>query len=359
MKKFTVAVIVAGFLLSSAVVRAADGNRFAQHNLVSDLPGVADHQDPNVVNPWGIAAPPTGPFWTSNNGTGTSTLFNGAGQAFPVGSPLVVTIPPPEGGTPPAAPTGVVFNPTTAFQVGANAPALFIFATEDGTISGWSRNVNLTNAILKATKANAVYKGIALGQFNGQPMLYATNFHDGTVDVYDTNFTETTVPGGFMDSDIPMGYAPFGIHAFGDILLVTYALQDAAKHDDVAGQGHGFIDVFGMDGRLRRRLVSHGQLNSPWGMTVAPAGFGRFGGMLLVGNFGDGHIHAYDMEGEFRGTLRRPDHKPVTVLGLWGLMFGNGVLSDANALFFTAGSPGTGAVEDHGLFGSLTFAPGN
>jgi uncharacterized protein (TIGR03118 family) len=330
-------------------------NAYVQHNLVSDLPGVAEHQDANLVNPWGITKPPTGPFWISDNGTGVSTLYNGAGQPVP----LVVTIPPPMGGTPPAAPTGVVFNSTKQFQVGENAPALFIFVTEDGTVSGWNPTVSLTSAVLKVdnSTSGAIYKGAALGQVEGHPMLYATNFHAGTVDVFDGSFTPTTVSGGFVDSDLPEGYAPFGIRHIGDFLYVTYALQDEDKKDDVPGPGHGFVDVFSMEGRLEKRLISRGELNSPWGLAFAPGEFGKFSRALLVGNFGSGQIHGYNIQsGDLRGTLSRPDGEPVTILGLWGLDFGNGFVSDSKTLYFTAGIPGPDNIEDHGLFGSLAPA---
>jgi uncharacterized protein (TIGR03118 family) len=349
------AAVFAGMLVLAGTTARAQ-NAYVRHNLVSDLPGVADRQDPNLVNPWGITAPPTGPFWLSDNHTGVSTLYNGAGQPFPLTKPLIVMIPPPKEGTPPAAPTGVVFNGTTQFQVGENAPARFIFATEDGTISGWNPAVNPTAAILKADNSaiHAVYKGLALGGNSSGPLLYATNFHENTIDVFDGTFMQISVPGGFRDEDIPERYAPFGIQRIGDFLYVTYALQNEAKHHDVAGPGHGFLDVFNMDGYLEKRLISRGELNSPWGLVWAPEGFGKFSGALLVANFGNGRIHAYNLEtGELLGTLRRPNEEPVTIHGLWGLNFGNGVMSDSHVLYFTAGIPGDGMVEDHGLFGTL------
>jgi uncharacterized protein (TIGR03118 family) len=352
------ALVLSGLLLGTARTAAADDDTvYVQTNLVSDLPGVAAQMDPNLVNPWGISASATSPLWVANNATGTSTLYNGAGQLFPVASPLVVTIPPPAGGSPPAAPTGTVFNGTGTFLVAPGKPGLFLFATEDGTISGWNPAVSAA-AVLKVDNSGsgAVYKGLALGQNASGPMLYATNFHAGTVDAFDSTFTQVTVSGGFMDRRLPEGYAPFGILAAGDKLYVTYALQDADRHDDVAGSSHGFVDVFDMDGNLLRRLASRGHLNSPWGLAIAPAGFGEFSGALLVGNFGDGTIHAYDLDrGEFRGTLRNTSHRPVTILGLWSIRFGNGGSGGAvNSLFFTAGLPDeTGALEKHGLLGVL------
>ncbi|HEY1390802.1 MAG TPA: TIGR03118 family protein [Ktedonobacterales bacterium] len=347
-----------GLLLAQQTVSAGGRNGFYQQtNLVSDLPGVARVTDPNLVNSWGIVHGPTTPFWIADNGTGVSTLYDGAGNPFPVGSPLVVTIPPPKGspaGTT-ATPTGTVFNPTSGFVVseGNNTgAALFLFATEDGTISGWNRNVDPTHAILKVDKSpGAVYKGLALASNSAGTFLYATNFHAGTIDVFNDHFYQTHLAGSFTDPKIPHGYAPFGIAVINGNLVVTYAKQDADKHDDVAGQGHGFVDVFDTSGHLLDRLVTRGQLNSPWGLALAPASFGRFGGDLLIGNFGNGRINAYDPHtGGFRGQLRDAKNKPISIDGLWGLDFGN----DANAgpsttLFFTAGLND----EADGLFGSL------
>ncbi len=354
----TLALIAAVAL--AAFPAAGAENAFTQTNLVSDIPDLAKVLDPNLVNPWGIAFSPTSPFWIANNHTGTATLYNGMGQPFPLGQPLVVTIPPPENGTPPASPTGTVFNGTGKFDLQPGKPALFLFATEDGTISGWNPMVNQTNAILKVdnSRSGAVYKGLALGGTESRPLLYATNFFAGTVDVFNTSFEQISVNGGFRDEDIPEGFAPFGIRAFREKLYITYAKQDDAKHDDVAGPGNGFVDVFNMNGHLLRRLISGGKLNSPWGLAFAPKSFGEFGHDLLVGNFGDGRIHAFGANGEFAGTLRLPSEEPVTILGLWSLTFGNGGNGgDPNVLFFTAGIPGPGGqLEDHGLFGSLSPA---
>jgi uncharacterized protein (TIGR03118 family) len=352
------AALSTGLLLAQQTVSADGRNGFYQQtNLVSDLPGVAHVTDPNLVNSWGIVHGPTTPFWIADNGTGVSTLYTGAGTPFPVGSPLVVTIPPPHGspaGTT-ATPTGIVFNPTSGFVVAAgnnSGAALFIFATEDGTISGWNRNVDPTHAILEVDKSpGAVYKGLALASNGAGTFLYATNFRAGTIDVFNDHFGQTHLAGSFTDPKIPRGYAPFGIASINGNLIVTYSKQDAAKHDDVAGQGHGFVDVYDTSGHLLHRLVTRGQLNSPWGLALAPESFGRFGGDLLIGNFGNGRINAYDPQtGGFRGQLRDAKNKPISIDGLWGLDFGN----DANAgpsttLFFTAGLND----EADGLFGSL------
>lgn len=328
------------------------GDNFTQTNLVSDIKGEAKTFDPNLVNPWGIAHSATSPFWVSDNGAGVATLYTGSGAKLG----LVVTVPPPNGGTPPAAPTGQVFNGTASNFNGTH----FIFDTEDGTVSGWSSGTAATLEV-DNSGSGAVYKGLAMDSSGGNAFLYATNFHAGTVDVFNSSFTQVTVPGGFEDPNIPAGYAPFGIQNIGGKLFVTYALQDGAKHDDVAGPGNGFIDVFDANGNLLGRLVSNGDLNSPWGLALAPAGFGKFGGDLLVGNFGDGMIDAYNAtSGAFEGTLDDKNGNPIVNEGLWGLSFGSGSANggDAKTLYFTAGIPGpAGEVEDHGLFGSIANTP--
>ncbi|MBV8866392.1 MAG: TIGR03118 family protein [Acidobacteriaceae bacterium] len=339
---------VSFLVLGSLAVSGASLDSFVQTNLTSDLPGVAAHQDPNLVNPWGIVAAPTSPFWISDNGSGLSTLYNGKGEAIP----LVVTIPPPLGSSGPAAPTGIVFNSTSGFS-GSH----FIFGTENGTLASWASGATAT---LQATSpGGSVYKGLALGNNGSADLLYATNFGLGRVDVFDSSFHPMTVAGGFKDTTLPSGYAPFNIQSIGGNLYVTYALQDPAKHDDVAGAGHGFVDVFDMNGNLLRRLTSNGVLNSPWGLALAPAGFGGFGGDLLIGNFGDGEIHAYDpSSGALIGTLDSAGGSPVSIEGLWGLAFGNGTNEQGlGTLYFTAGIAGSGAKEDHGLFGSIAPTP--
>jgi uncharacterized protein (TIGR03118 family) len=338
------AALVAGAFIASA----GSVNDYLQVNLASDLPGVAVSQDPDMVNPWGIVATATSPFWINNNGTGVATIYTGSGQK----QGLVVTIPTPMGGTPPSAPTGIV----TGF-----GGAAFVFDTEDGTISSWApSNTPITAATLQATSpAGSVYKGLATGQNGANSLLYATNFGLGRVDVFDSSFHPTTVSGGFTDPNLPAGYAPFGIQNINGNLYVSYALQDAEHHDDVAGAGHGFIDVFNPNGVLLQRLVSQGDLNSPWGLALAPSNFGAFSNDLLVGNFGDGTIHAYDpSNGSLLGVLEDEHGNPITIQGLWGLDFGNGHASGSvDSLYFTAGIPGSGMVEDHGLFGDLQLSP--
>jgi uncharacterized protein (TIGR03118 family) len=354
----TMAALSTGLMLAQQAVSAHGADGFYQQtNLVSDQPGVARVTDSNLVNSWGIVHGPTTPFWIADNGTGVSTLYNGAGDPFPVGSPLVVTIPPPHGspaGTT-SAPTGIVFNSTAGFVVSkdkVSGAALFIFATEDGTISGWNRNVDPTNAILEVDKSpGAVYKGLAMGSTDAGTFLYATNFRAGTIDVFNDQFHQVSLAGSFHDPTLPRGYAPFGIANINGHIIITYAKQDAARHDDVAGQGHGFVDIYDTSGQLLQRLVTHGQLNSPWGLALAPDNFGRFSNDLLIGNFGNGRINAFDPEtGGFRGQLRDAKNRPITIDGLWGLEFGNDVnAGPSTTLFFTAGPDH----ESHGLFGSL------
>jgi uncharacterized protein (TIGR03118 family) len=318
---------------------------YAQFNLVSDLPGMAPVTDPNLVNPWGMSSSGTGPIWVSDNGSDVSTLYNGAGQRFPVASPLVVTI--PDG-----APTGQVHNPTS----GNFGGAAFIFASENGGIDAWSGG---TSAVSKFTSASAVYKGLAIGTTTGgSAQVYATDFHNNKIDVFNSSFGQVSSPGAFTDPNLPTGYAPFGIQNIGGKLYVTYAVQDVpgAGHDDVAGPGNGIVDVFDTNGNFLQRLVSNGSLNSPWGLALAPSNFGQFSGDLLVGNFGDGTINAFDpTTGAFLGTLDDPNGNPIVIEGLWGLLFGNGGNGGAtDQLFFSAGIPGPDSIEDHGLFGDIT-----
>jgi uncharacterized protein (TIGR03118 family) len=299
----------------------------------------------------------TSPFWISNNHSGIAAVYNGQGQPTPAGSPLHVTIPIPSGGTPPAAPTGQVFNDTTGFNI-SGKPASFIFATEDGTISGWNSSADPANSIVLVdnSASGAVYKGLALANTSNGPMLYAANFNSAAIDVFDANLSPITSTGAFSDTNLPAGFAPFNIQRIGRKLYVTYAMQDSARHDDVAGSGNGLINVFDFYGNLVGRLVSKGgALNSPWGLALAPGNFGDFSNVLLVGNFGDGTINAFDpCSGEYLGTLQDANGAVIAIPGLWALSFGNGHgAGDATSLYFTAGIPGPGKIEDHGLFGSI------
>jgi uncharacterized protein (TIGR03118 family) len=376
-----------------------------QTNLVSDLPGVAAVTDPHLVNPWGISESAASPFWISDNGASVSTLYNVPGANPPVSiNPLVVSIPTP--GDPLGAtgtPTGTVFNidsgASGGFKVSgvnasgqpATASAVFLFATEDGTIVGWNPGVNPTGfASTKAgtyatlavdnsgnnfTEPNekketgAVYKGLAIAKSPtaGTPIfasdaastsvLYAANFRSGQVEVYDRNFQPVTLPAGaFFDRTLPGDYAPFNVQVLGGKVYVTYAKQDPTKKDDVAGHNRGFVDVFNLDGTPAGpngspRLVTRDHLDSPWGLAIAPASFGSLAGDLLVGNFGSGFIDVFSPTGSFQGQLMDPDGEPIQIDGLWALQVGNGGAGgNANSVYFTAGL----FDETHGLFGALT-----
>jgi uncharacterized protein (TIGR03118 family) len=324
-------------------------------NLVSDQGGVAAVTDANLVNSWGIAYQPDGPFWINDNGTGVATIYNGSGQALS----SVVTIPPP-GGSPAgttSAPTGIIANGTNNFMVsenGQSGPASFVFDTEDGTISGWNPQVDANSAVLMVDNSttNAVYKGLAVALNGGQDMLYATDFHNGKIAVFDSTFKAVTLPGSFTDPQVPAGFAPFNIASLNGNLYVTWAKQNGELHDDVAGPGNGYISVFDVNGNLVKSLAQQGPLNSPWGLALAPSGFGNMGGMLLVGNFGDGHITAYDPNsGQMFGQLADSSDNAISIDGLWGLIFGNGTMAGSSTtLFFTSGPNH----ESDGLFGSLS-----
>jgi len=339
---------------------------YAQHNLVSDVDGVADHTDSNVVNAWGLDAGPTTPWWFSDNGKGKTTLYN-----VSTGS-IVTSFTVPGAGGAQGNPTGLVFNGGPGFVINNGAgtsAARFIFSSEDGTISAFRGNPIITvvpNA--NAPAHGAIYKGLAIDSRTAGTHLYATDFHNGKIDVFDSSFQLITLAGTFTDPNLPAGFAPFGIQNIGGTLYVTYALQDEDAEDDVPGPGNGFVDAYDLSGNLIGRVASAGDLNSPWGLALAPAGFGRFSGDLLVGNFGDGRIHAFDpttltSTGEFEavGLLHSAAGKPIIIDGLWALQFGHGTNSSSangltTTLFFTAGPDG----EDHGLFGTivLTEPPG-
>ena len=336
-------------------------NAYHQTNLVSDVPGLAPITDANLVNPWGLTATASSPMWAADNGSGFSTLYNGLG----VPSSTIVTVPPASGRGPGVRgkPTGVVNNPTTATdfivaQGTASRGASFIFSTEDGTISGWSPNVNATNAIMEVDNSNTttgpVYKGLAIASNGGVNFLYAPNFRAGTVDVFDRTWQKVNLAGSFSDPTIPTGFAPFNVQALAGQLYVSYAKQDAAKQHDVPGAGNGYVNVFNTDGTLVRRLASGGTLNSPWGLAIAPANYGLFSSQVLVGNFGDGRVNAFGTDGTFLGQLQNAAGQPIAIDGLWALRVGNnGTGSDPNAIYFAAGIQG----ETHGLFGSLTAVP--
>ncbi|HEX7910927.1 MAG TPA: TIGR03118 family protein [Paraburkholderia sp.] len=318
--------------------------------LVSDGVVPAAHTDANLKNPWGVAFNPKGFAWVADNGTNVATLYDGNG----VPQSLVVTIPAGKNGS--ASPTGIVFNGTSSFTVtqnGKSGVAAFIFTGEGGTITAWAPTVGPTNAFVMYDDGTggAVYKGLALASINGSNFLYATDFHNSKIDVFDTNFTKVALPGAFVDPAIPAGFAPFGIQLIGSNLFVTYAMQDAAKHDDVAGPGLGMVDVYDTAGNLKQHFATGGPLNAPWGMAQAPANFGSMSGAILIGNFGDGRINAFNaVNGQSIGTLNGANNTPIVENGLWGIAFGNNLSNQpSNTLFFAAGPN----AEANGLYGRI------
>ncbi|MDB5907576.1 MAG: hypothetical protein JWP34_1690 [Massilia sp.] len=325
--------------------------KFLATSLVSDGTPAAPHTDSNLVNGWGVAFNPTGFVWVANNGSNTSTLYDGNG----VPQTLIVATPPGTAGA--ASPTGIVFNGSQDFQVtqnGITGASAFIFVGETGTVSGWSPTVNRLNAVtvVDGGANGPVYKGLAIGSYLGANYLYAADFRNNAIDVFNGSFGKVTLPGGaFRDPGLPAGYAPFGIQAIGDRIYVAYAQKAAAGTDEVKGAGLGRVSVFDTSGAYIRQLVMGGALNAPWGMAMAPANFGTFSNNLLVGNFGDGKINAYDpTSGTLIGTLSRPDGTAITIDGLWGMAFGNGINAQpTNTLFFAAGP----ADEAHGLYGRI------
>jgi uncharacterized protein (TIGR03118 family) len=340
------------FLFASPPAAASGGYRLDR--LVSDVPGKAAVFDPHLVNAWGLVAGPSTPWWVADNGTDVSTLYDGAGSPVP----LVVKVA--------GAPTGTVFNGTSGFVVShkdESGPSIFLFATEAGTIRGWNPSVGPRTPsrrsfiVVNRSRVGAIYKGLAIESTAAGSLLYATEFHNGRVDVFDSNFDRVRTPGAFVDPSLPDGFAPFGIQTVGDSIFVTYAMQDADAEDDVQGPGLGFVDEYTATGAFVQRVVSRGDLNAPWGIAQAPEGFGEFSGDLLIGNFGDGEINAYapGATGQFehQGELRSPRGRPIVIDGLWALEFGNGgAAGPTNSLFFTAGPAG----ETHGLFGKIEAA---
>ncbi len=328
--------------------------QYKQTNLTSDKAG-ASFTDSNLVNPWGLSRSSGGPWWISDNGTGKSTLYDGTGKP----QSLVVTIPPADGNSPTGSPTGIVFNGGTGFTLAPSKPAIFLFVTEDGTVSGWNPGVNPTNAVIKVNeKEKSVFKGATMAMVN-QPFtgpasfLYVADFRKGRVQVYDTNFHHVSeMESRFEDEQLPEGYAPFNVQNIGGDLYVAFALQDSAKHDEVDGAGLGYVDVFSPTGKLLVRFDHGSYLNAPWGLALASGDFGAYSHDLLVGQFGSGEILAFDpVTGHFKGRLRDSNDKPIVNDGLWGLSFGNGAgAGAANALYFSAGTNH----EQDGLFGSIT-----
>jgi uncharacterized protein (TIGR03118 family) len=337
------ALAVGATLAAVSPLGAAESNSYAITPLVSDQAGVAPNTDADLKNGWGLTSSATSPWWVSDNVTNKSTLYRGSDGAK---QGLVVNV----GGHP----TGAVFNPTAGFVLPVGGTkALFIFDSEDGTIRAWNGSQGTTAVVMHTSADDGIYKGLAIADTANGPRLYAADFHNARVDVLDGSWA--LVPNsGFVDSSLPAGYAPFGIQTIGNRVFVSYAKQDEDAEDEVAGQGRGFVDAYDLAGNLVERVAQHGQLNAPWGLALAPPSFGRFGGDLLVGNFGDGQINAYEqqLDGSFahRGELRGADNKPLAIDGLWALQFGQGGNNGpAGTLFFTAGPDD----ETHGLFGQI------
>jgi uncharacterized protein (TIGR03118 family) len=339
-----VALVAAAVAVLATATTAAERNAYVVHNLVSDGGVPADRTDGSLVNGWGLTARAASPWWVSDNGTDVSTLYRADGSKVP----LTVGVP--------NAPTGAVANETSSFKVGG-APALFLFDTEEGKILGW--NGGATATVVKDLSGDgAIFKGLAIASTPSGDFLYATDFHNGQVDVFDGSFGQVINAAAFRDPSIPAGFAPFGIQNVGGTIVVTYAKQDADAKDDVQGQSLGFVDAYDTAGNLIQRIAQRGQLNAPWGIAMAPAGFGRFGGDLLVGNFGDGQINAFERtaSGRFepRGQLRSADGGLLSIDGLWALQFGRGSANNGpiDTLFFTAGPND----ESDGLFGTIRAA---
>ena len=344
--------------------KSSVGSAYVRTDMVSDntdnVPAAIE--DPRLVNSWGLAFSPTSPFWINDNGAGLATLYKydfGTGLVDVLPEPSVV-IPPPSvdpGAT--AAPTGIVFNPANVSTMNPEFSGdVFIFATEDGTISGWQPSFG-DAAQLRVDNTDPdgpVYKGLAMAVDGGNTELFATDFHSGKVDVFDVTYQKVSLPkSAFVDRRLPHGYAPFGIANINNLLYVSYALQDDDKHDDVKGPGHGFVDVYQPSGKLMRRFASRGTLDSPWGIVMAPnVGFGTASAHILIGNFGDGGINVFNAAtGKWQGFLSDSNGDSIAPDGLLALSFGNSAgAGPTTTLFFTAGPHG----ESDGLFGKIELA---
>jgi len=348
------ATLVAALVAVSASSAGGPGNHYKMTGLASDVSGLAPVTDANLQNTWGLARGPATPWWIANNGTASTSVYTGSGSRVDIGGL-------PDQGVP-GDPTGAVFSGISGqFQVGtaADPNALgtsnFVFDSEDGTISAWRIGSTAAQVTVDMSSSDAVFKGIAISNGPSGPRLYATDFANRSVDVFDGSWAPVQMPGAFVDPTLPQNYSPFGIQTIGDRVFVTYAEQQPGSEDEAHGQGLGFVDAYDLDGKFLGRVAQHGQLNAPWGLAQAPASFGSFGGDLLVGNFGDGQINAYQemSNGHFehRGTLRTATDGKLSIDGLWALEFGNTAPNgDPQTLFFTAGIDD----EAHGLFGTIT-----
>jgi uncharacterized protein (TIGR03118 family) len=350
-----------------ATVAVMPARAFAQHyvqtNLVSDAAAPPVVSDARLKNAWGLVHGPSTPWWISDNATGLSTVYNASGLPVTI-APVSAVVPNAPSTVGSGTPTGIMFNGSpTDFQIASGKQAVFMWVTEDGTLSAWNPTVNATKAVIEVDNSQkpskghgAVYKGATIAEIDGRKYILAANFRSGRIDMFDTTFTQVHLSEEAFDDDrIPRGFAPFNVQGIGPNIYVTYAKQDDAKHDDVAGAGFGFVDVFSPRGRLLARLQHGPWLDSPWGVVMTPADFGEFSHVILVANFGSGTIAAFNpLTGQFMGNMLNPDGSVLTIDGLWGLGFGNGGASGpGNSLFFTAGPNG----EANGLFGTLTALP--
>ncbi|MGI8770166.1 MAG: TIGR03118 family protein [Acidobacteriaceae bacterium] len=337
------------FLTLSSRLGLSQMNAYQQTNIVSDGTVTAQQTDPTLVNPWGIAIGQQTPFWINDANAGLSAVYNAAGA-----KQFAVTVPPKKGSTNPGTPSGIVFNAAgTGFSLPGNTSATFIFVTLDGTISGW--NASTPNAIIAVdnSASGAAYTGVTMTTAASGSMLLAANFSKAKIDVFDSKFAPATLAGSFADPNLPAGFGPFGIHNIGGTIYVTYAQLPSAPGPAVTGPGLGYVNAFDMNGNLLNRVASGATLNAPWGVALAPAGFGAFAGNLLVGNFGDGAINAFDATSfAFKGQLQDASGKPIANSGLWELIFGQQGTGDPNTLYFSAGLNN----EKGGLFGAITAA---
>ncbi|MBI3475422.1 MAG: TIGR03118 family protein [Acidobacteria bacterium] len=346
-----VAAIVFTVILTAS---SALAQHFTRTDLTANAAGVgnAAHIDPNLVNAWGLSRASGSPWWVADQATGLSTLYDATGLP----QSLVVTIPLPNGQSGSGSPTGTVFNAFPgAFELIPGQRSIFLFSTLAGTIAGWNPNVNPTVAVIKADASaeHAVYTGLAIADTNKGPRLFAANFSLGEVTVFNKRFNKVTTAGGFKDAALPMGYAPFGIQNVGGNIVVAFAQPRAGEPHETHGPGKGFVDVFDTDGNLLLRLQHNSTMNAPWGIAQAPGDFGPFSHRLLIGNFGDGKINAYNpVSGKREGTLLDPNGAPIAIDGLWAISFGGGNTNSGlfNDLYFSSGPN----EETNGLFGKLT-----
>jgi uncharacterized protein (TIGR03118 family) len=348
--------VAAGLVVGCSIGKGpgSDAEYYERRDLTADRDGIGEHTDPNLVNPWGLAYGPDSYFWVANEGSGTATVYDGDGadRSDVIGGP--VRLPSVTGRS---RPTGIVYNGSSGFEIASGSdsgPSHFLFATLDGVILGWSPDVDPKSGVIAVdNSSDSSYTGLAIGRSGGQTLLYAANFAKGRIDVFGEDFEEPRdlASRAFRDDDVPSGYVPFGIQNLDGRIYVAWAMPNSRGDDAMTGAGLGYVNVFEANGALIDTVALGNQLNAPWGMAMAPSDFGQHGGALLVGNFGDGRITAFDVDGyDVLGQLESEEDRPIVVPGLWGLMFGNGrQAGNADELYFTAGTDD----ETHGLFGSI------